>query len=341
MNDKNTRHEHFTSILKGKFASDFPLKNLNWFKVGGKAQYFYSPYDSKELKGFLQNANNGLLKYLPIYIIGAGSNVLIRDKGIKGIVIKLNNFTGITLSKSFKATDTLEADAFYLEVEAGTLNISVANFAYNNSIGGLEFLSGIPGTIGGGIAMNAGAFGREYKDILVETKAIDYEGNHHTFKLRDLKLSYRDNGLLHEVNAEGPSTQVKKRNLIFTSALIKGYFKDSSLILQEMSYIKKTREINQPSKVRTGGSTFANPEKGNLNKEYYTLKAWQLIDKAGLRGYSVGGAKISDLHCNFIINYNNATASDIEKLINKVIKTVKDKFQIVLTTEIKILGELT
>jgi UDP-N-acetylmuramate dehydrogenase len=287
--------------LKGKFIENSPLKNHNWFKVGGMADYLFIPENLEDLIYFLKNKP----KSLQITIIGAGSNILVKDSGVKGCVIKLSNFNSIK-----KISETK------LEVQSGVLNISLANFAKEEEIGGFEFISGIPGSIGGGIAMNAGCYGREFKDILLNVSAVDFDGNLHSFENIQCGFSYRNCSL--------------SKNLIFITAIFNGYKDIKSNIQEKLDNIKTQREEQQPKKVLTGGSTFANPE-GN--------KAWQLIDSVGLRGYKIGGAFFSEKHCNFIINDGTATALDIQSLINEAIKRVKDKHNIILHPEIKIIGK--
>ncbi len=303
--------QDFFNNLKGTLKCNYPLKNLNWFKVGGVAEYFFSPLNIEDLIFFLKNKP----KNKPITILGAGSNVLINDDGIKGFVVKLNNFN----------------NSYFLEdgkifAEAGTLNISVSNLAlkgFKNKKGnikiqgGFEFLSGIPGGIGGAITMNAGAFGREFCDICVSVKALSLNGDIIDLSNKNLGFSYRKNSL--------------QESLIFISAIMQGYDDSSDIVKEKIQIIKQSREDNQPKKVLTGGSTFANPTENNPQ----AYKAWQLIDMVGLRGYNIGDAGFSEKHCNFIINYGNATASDIKTLIIEAKSRVKNQFNIDLYQEIK------
>ncbi len=289
--------------LKGKFIENYPLKNLSWFKIGGIAQYFFSPFDLDDLTMFLKNAPQDI----NIHILGAGSNTLIAEGLIKGVVIRLNNFNKLTLIGNNK-----------IFAEAGVMNLSVANFALNtkdnNLSGGFEFLSGIPGSIGGAIAMNAGAFGRDLSNICLEVSALDREANIMTLTKEDIGFIYRGNNL--------------QKQLIFISAILQGYSDTRDKILNEMNHIKYKREYDQPKKVLTGGSTFANPE---------GCKAWELLDKVGLRGYKIGDASFSDKHCNFIINHGKATFRDIDNLISEAKARVKREFNIDLKQEIKYL----
>ena len=299
--------ENIKKILKGDFKTNVSLKNFSWFKTGGNAKYFFEPYNLDDLIVFLQNKPSNL----PIFILGAGSNILIDDNGFNGIVIRLNAFNKISYMGNAQ-----------IYAEAGAFNLSVANFAKDclmeNDLGVtcFEFLSGIPGSIGGGIYMNAGAFGGEFKDILSCVTALDLQGNIHEFAVDDLGLSYRANAL--------------PKQFIFIGATFTGKIDSKNIIIAKMTNIKNTRELNQPQKVRTGGSTFANPA-GNK-------KAWELLDAVGMRGYRIGGAYFSDKHCNFLINDNNATSSDIENLIQLAKQRVNDQFSIELHTEIKIIS---
>lgn len=299
----------FVDSLRGIFKYNYPLKNLNWFKVGGEAEFFFSPSDLEDLIIFLKNRP----KDIPLNILGVGSNVLIKDKGVKGFVVKLNNLN----------------DVYFLEngnifAQCGALNISVSNLALKGlnrkSKGGFEFLSGIPGSIGGAIAMNAGSFGREFADICVSVKALNLDGDIVEKSCEEMGFSYRKNSI--------------DEPLIFISAVMLGINNDFDIVKSKIQAIKNAREETQPKKVLTGGSTFANPT--HNNPEAY--KAWQLIDMVGLRGYKVGNAGFSEKHCNFIINYGDSKSSDIENLIAEAKIRVKEKFNIDLHQEIKLIG---
>ncbi len=293
-------------INKFNIKEQQSLKNLNWFKVGGVAEYFFSPKDLLQLKDFLKH----LPKDINITILGAGSNVLIRDGGIDGVVIKLTHLNSIKLDVGG-----------VVKAQSGALNLSVANFALEKSLSGLEFLSGIPGSLGGGLAMNAGAFEKEFKDVVISCKAITLKGEEIELLNSDMGFKYRENSL--------------KEQVIFTSVLLHGVRDDAVNIENKMKEIALKREETQPKKVLTGGSTFANPNNADKN----ALKAWQLIDKAGLRGHIIGGASFAEKHCNFIINHNNATSRDIEDLILLAQSKVKEQFGVDLKSEIKILGK--
>lgn len=289
-------------IIKGEYKKDYSLKHLTWFKVGGNAEIFFKPIDSEDLASFLvQNTQK-----LPITIFGVGSNIIIRDGGIGGVTVKLGqNFSNID-----------HTDDNCLIVGSSCLNYNLAKFCQVNAISGFEFLVGIPGTIGGGVAMNAGAYGSEFKDILVRIEAIDFAGNFLTFTNEQIGFKYRGNNL--------------PKDLIILKAVFKINKGNSADILLRMNEINSTRSLTQPIKERTGGSTFVNPTEG--------LKSWQLIDKAGLRGYRIGDASISELHCNFMINNGNATAKDLEDLGNFVQQKVFEDSGVKLEWEIKRIG---
>ena len=288
--------------IAGEYRYNYNLSQLTWFKVGGPSEIFFKPLDSNDLANFVaQNQQN-----LTVTLLGAGSNTIIRDGGIDGVVVKLGqNFTSITIVNNNELT-----------VGAGCLNFNLAKFCQMHSIAGFEFLVGIPGTIGGGIVMNAGAYGSEFKDNVVAVEVIDHKGNFLTLTNEEIGFKYRGNCL--------------PKDLIITKVVFKFTLGDKDLITQTMNEINKKRLETQPIKERTGGSTFANPEHH---------KAWQLIDEAGMRGYQIGGASMSSLHCNFMINHGNASAHDLETLGDLVKKKVFEKSGIELKWEIKIIGK--
>ena len=290
--------------IRGVLKQNYNLKHLTWLKVGGDADIFFKPEDIEDLKIFLKENNNRF----PITVIGAGSNLIIRDKGVEGIVIKLGrNFTDIQF-----------IDNNLIVAGAGCLNSNLAKFCLVNSITGFEFLIGIPGTVGGGVAMNAGSYGREFKDIVASVEVLDTEGNLIIVPVDRIGFSYRTNSL--------------PKDLIFTRVFFQAKNKeDTNKIKQKMNEISAIRSSSQPVSEKTGGSTFANPE---------GFKAWELIDKAGLRGVRVGGACMSEMHCNFMINANNATATDMENLGELVKQKVKENSGIELQWEIKRIGKL-
>lgn len=290
--------------IRGVLKQNYNLKHLTWLKVGGDADIFFKPEDIEDLKIFLKENNNRF----PITVIGAGSNLIIRDKGVEGVVIKLGrNFTDIQF-----------VDNNLIVAGAGCLNSSLAKFCLVNSITGFEFLIGIPGTLGGGVAMNAGSYGCEFKDIVASVEVLDTEGNLIIIPLDRIGFSYRTNSL--------------PKDLIFTRVFFQAKNKeDTNKIKQKMDEISAIRSSSQPVSEKTGGSTFANP-KG--------FKAWELIDKSGLRSARVGGACMSEMHCNFMINDNNATATDMENLGELIRQKVKENSSIELQWEIKRIGKL-
>lgn len=283
------------------FRFDSDLSKINWFRVGGKASLLFKPKDQIELIEFLR-VNN---QQLPIFVIGVGSNLIIRDGGIDGVVVRL----GRAFADIKKIDDTV------IEAGSTSLDLNVALFARDNQIANLEFLSGIPGTIGGALKMNAGAYGSDISEILIKAYGVDLQGNGYEFSNEAMNFSYRHSNLGKEI--------------IFTKALLHGVKGDSNIIAAKIDKIQQERSATQPIRHRTGGSTFKNPE-GH--------KAWKLIDEAGCRGLTVGGAQMSEQHCNFMINTGNATSDDLEKLGNLVRKKVREKSNIDLEWEIKFVG---
>ncbi len=295
------------SNLKRKFGKNIIkneiLSKYSWFNLGGPAEIFFRPENKDQLKAFL---NETFKQNFKINILGAGSNTLIRDSGVKGVIVKLSsNFSNIKLIKKD-----------IIEVGAATLDKKVSEFAKKNEIGGMEFLSCIPGSIGGAIKMNSGCYGTEISDLLLSVLVIDEKGQEKKISRDEIKFHYRGCNLAH--------------NFIIISAQLKGVTTSKVLIeKKQLEYIKKKRD-SQPSQIKTGGSTFKN----NQNK-----KAWKLIKESGCDKFSVGDAKISEKHCNFFINDGKAKSSDIEKLINKVKSQVHLKTGIDLELEIKIIGD--
>lgn len=286
---------------RGEIRHNFNLANLTWFKVGGCAEVLFKPSDIEDLSNFLSN----LPLETPIHVIGAGSNIIIRDGGIDGVVIKLGRgFTDI------KHNPTL------LTVGAGSLNYSLAQYALQNSLQGLEFLVGIPGTIGGGITMNAGSYGTEFKDILHSITMLDRVGKKHILSPDEMGFAYRSNNI--------------KDWAVFVEATFHAIPGEQEQIKAKMDEITNARAQTQPINLKTGGSTFANPE---------GYKAWQLIDQVGMRSFVIGGAQFSPLHCNFMINTGNATATDLETLGEMARTKVYNQTGIELKWEIKRLGK--
>jgi len=294
-------------ILQKKFGKNLIIKEdlskYSWFNLGGPADIFFRPESKDQLKKFL---NEIKVNNFNIHILGAGSNTLIRDSGVKGVVIKLGSkFSNIKLLTK----DTIE-------VGAAILDRKVSDFAKNNDIGDMEFLSCIPGSIGGGIIMNSGCYGSDISKILVSIKVVDDKGNEKEIKNNEIAFHYRGTNL--------------PKNYIILSAKLKGTVSSKQLITKKQEELIFRKKESQPSQIKTGGSTFKN------NKE---KKAWMLIKESGCDKLHIGDAKISEKHCNFFINNGKAKASDIEKLINKVRDEVKSKTGVSLDLEIKIIGD--
>jgi len=281
------------------------LSNYSWFNLGGKAEYLFKAKDKNQLLEFLKEAKQ---QNLMITILGAGSNTLIRDNGVKGAVVKLG--------KNFSFTKLIDKNI--IEVGAATLDRNVANFAKENNLSNFEFLSCIPGSIGGAIVMNSGCYDDDISKILISIKAIDKNKlTEIEIKKEDIKFSYRGSNL--------------SENLIFISAKFKGSFDKKDKIEKKQLALKKKKKKSQPSQIKTCGSTFKNISKDK--------KAWMLIKEAGCNDLKEGDAMISPKHCNFFVNDGNAKSSDIENLINKVKKKVYEKTGANLELEIKIIGE--
>ena len=282
---------------------DYDLKKKNWFNIGGKAKAFYKADNLKELIKFLQKIQNKER----IFVLGAGSNTLISDDKFDGVVIKLTQkFNNISLHSE----DIIVAGS-------AVKDKSLSEFAMENSLGGFEFLSCIPGTIGGGIKMNAGCFQREFKDILISIQAVNKSGQVIAIPAKDIDFKYRDSGL--------------SEDLIFLSASFKGFKKDKNIIKNEIKILKEKKEQAQPTQIKTSGSTFKNP------LDQSDKKVWQLIKESVPLEKSFGDASISEKHCNFFVNKGNAKFEDMKKLINFVSESVLKKTGVKLETEIKIL----
>jgi UDP-N-acetylmuramate dehydrogenase len=300
---KTNQLKKLLSEFGSNVSFEHDLRKKNWFNIGGKTKVFYKAENLKELVNFLKKINNNE----KIFILGAGSNTLITDNLFDGIVIKLsNNFNNISLL----GEDIIIAGS-------AVSDKTLSDFAINNNLSGFEFLSCIPGTIGGGIKMNAGCFGKEFKDILLSIQAIDKLGNVITITQKDIKFEYRKNNLSDE--------------LIFLSASFKGIKAETSKIKDETEKLKAKKEKAQPTRIKTSGSTFKNPI-SQTNK-----KVWELIKESVPLDKSFGDACISDKHCNFFVNKGNATFNDMTKLIEFVSKKVLEKTGISLEKEIKIL----
>lgn len=292
---------HKMPKVRGRLEANFPMADLTWFRTGGPAEVLFTPADEEDLVQFLA----GLDQEVPVYPVGVGSNLLVRDGGVPGVVIRLGRGFGM-----------LEVRANHqILTGAAVPDVKVARFALDKGIGGLTFLRGIPGTIGGALRMNGGAYGGETKDVLVEARGIDRRGRKVVLSNKDMHFSYRACGA--------------PEDLIFTAALLQGNKGDPAEIAAAMEEITSRRESTQPVKTRTGGSTFKNPP---------GAKAWQLIDRAGLRGFAIGPAKVSELHCNFLINEGGATAAQIEDLGETIRRRVRETSSVELEWEIKRIG---
>ena len=295
--------EELSSEFSDNIKFDYDLKKKNWFNIGGKSKIYYKADNLKDLIKFLKKIENKE----KIFVLSGGSNILITDKTYNGVVIKLsNNFNNI----SFLPNDIITAGS-------AVSDKALSEFAMNKSLGGFEFLSCIPGTVGGGIKMNAGCFGREFKDILISIQAISKSGRVVTIPAKDINFKYRDCRL--------------SDNLIFLSASFKSYKKNSNIIKNEMLELKEKKEKSQPTRIKTSGSTFKNPQ-DQSNK-----KVWQLIKESVPLKKSFGDACISEKHCNFFVNKGNAKFEDMKKLIEFVSESVLKKTGVKLETEIKIL----
>ncbi|MFN4283306.1 MAG: UDP-N-acetylmuramate dehydrogenase [Alphaproteobacteria bacterium] len=287
--------------VRGRYTEAADLSRVTWFKVGGPAEVMFRPVDVEDLMTFLA----GKPADVPVTVLGVGSNLLVRDGGIDGVVIRLG--------RDFA---TIATDGPSVTAGASALDLNVAIAARAAGIAGLEFLSGIPGLIGGALRMNAGAYGREMTDVVVAAEAVDAQGELRKLSHADLGFTYRHAGV--------------PKDWIFTSATLRGEAGDPAAIQARMDEIQQARAETQPLRTPTGGSTFKNPE-GH--------KAWQLIDAAGCRGLRLGGAQVSELHCNFLINTGDATAADIEALGEEVRRRVFAESGVTLEWEIKRIGK--
>ena len=286
--------------LRGRLLANQSLAEITWFRVGGPAQALFMPADEEDLCYFLAETP----AEVPVTAIGLGSNLLVRDGGVPGVVIRLGRgFNEVAIERNLVRTGTAVPD------------VKVARAAADAALAGLSFYRGVPGAIGGALRMNAGAYGAETKDVLVQARAVDRKGNIHVLKKADFGFSYR--------HSAAPA------DLIYTQATFRGEPGDAKAIAAEMDKITEARESTQPIKSRTGGSTFKNPP---------GKKAWLLIDAAGCRGLVLGDAQVSELHCNFLINRGNATAADIENLGEEVRRRVKENSGIELEWEIVRIG---
>ena len=287
--------------LRGRLLANQTLAELTWFRVGGPAQVLFTPADEADLAYFLAH----LPQDISVYVVGVGSNLIVRDGGLPGVVIRLS-------PRGFGETSAHED---IVSAGAAALDKRVAETAAAANLGGMEFFFGIPGTIGGALRMNAGANGAETKDVLIEASGVGRDGKLVSFTNADMKFVYRNNGV-------DPS-------IIFTSARFRGVATAPEAIRARMNEVQSHRETAQPIREKTGGSTFKNPPDNS---------AWKLIDAAGCRGLRVGGAQVSEMHCNFLINTGAATGHDIETLGETVRARVKENTGIELHWEIKRIG---
>ena len=287
--------------IKGKLTRDAPLAKLVWFKTGGNADWLFEPADLADLRAFIERLEHGT----PVMALGLGSNMIIRDGGVPGVVLRLG--------KAFSAVSDLGEHR--LECGGGASGILVSSTARDAGIAGLEFLRGIPGTVGGFVRMNGGAYGREVSDVLIDCDVVMPDGEFITLPAADLQYSYR-----HSALPDGA---------VVVAARFQGAAGDPHAIGAEMDRIADAREQSQPLRTKTGGSTFKNPD---------GQKAWQLVDAAGCRGLTMGGAQVSDKHTNFLINTGDATSADIEGLGEEVRRRVYEHSGVELEWEIQRVG---
>lgn len=286
--------------VRGRLSENASLAKVTWFGVGGPAEVLFKPADAEDLAAFLQGLPSGV----PVTVIGVGSNLLVRDGGVPGVVIRLG--------REFAKIEVINADII---CGAGALDGNVARAAQEAGVTGMEFLSGVPGTIGGALRMNAGAYGVEMQNITVGAVALDGAGNRYELSLEDLGFGYRKSAV--------------PTDWIFIEAHLRGHAGHAVDIQARMDDIKNSREESQPLRTKTGGSTFKNPD---------GQKAWKLIDEAGCRGLCIGGAQVSEKHCNFLINTGDATAADLEELGEEVRRRVKETSGVELVWEIRRIG---
>ncbi len=287
--------------VRGRLSADAPMSQFTWFRVGGPAEAMFRPADEQDLCDFLA----GCPEDVPVTVIGVASNLLIRDGGVRGVVIRLG-----------RPCAEIKIEGDRVTVGAAALDITLARAVGAAGLTGLEFLVGIPGTLGGGLRMNAGAYGSEIKDVLIEARAVDRSGTVHVLTPDQMDLGYRHCGV--------------PEDWIFTGAELRARPGDRQAIEARMAEIAASRTSTQPVRSRTGGSTFANPP---------GAKAWQLIDQAGCRGLRRGGAQVSEMHTNFLINTGDATAADLEGLGEEVRRRVREQSGIELRWEIRRIGE--
>jgi UDP-N-acetylmuramate dehydrogenase len=288
--------------IQGELREDFDLSKSNWLGIGGKAKFFFKPKNLKDLQIFLRNNN----QHLPIIVIGSGSNLLIRDKGFDGVVIKFG-----------KDFDYIKINNDIINCGPATQKSLLAEYAANNNLTGFEFLYCIPGTVAGGVIMNSGCYGSDISKVVLSISAIDMNGEIKIIDNKDINFSYRHSSLT--------------KNQIITNIEMKGSSLEKNKVLEIMKNLKNKKDHEQPQKIKTGGSTFKNPN--NSNK-----KAWQLIKESGCADLKVGGIKLSNLHCNFLENLGKASSEDVENLIENIKKEVFKKTNINLELELEVVG---
>lgn len=310
MTQVQVRQDNLPNV-RGRYTENAALGDSGWFKCGGKAEVLFKPADLDDLKDFLIHCPEDV----PIHVFGALSNTIIRDGGLSGVTIRL----GREFSNIEVFGETVRAGALALDA-------NVAQVAAEAGLAGLEFFSGIPGTIGGALRMNAGCYGTETKDVLLSCEALDRQGNLHILTPDQMGMTYR--------HIDVPE------DFIFVSASFKTQKDNADNVLARMAEIKAKREASQPIREKTGGSTFANPSAEDIEKAGLTegTKVWQLIDEVGGRGLQVGGAIMSEKHCNFMINQGSASSADLETLGEQIRNRVEERFGIVLRWEIKRMG---
>ncbi|MEY4343769.1 MAG: hypothetical protein RI970_462 [Pseudomonadota bacterium] len=288
--------------IQGELRENFDLSKSNWLGIGGKAKFFFKPKDLKDLQIFLRNNN----QHLPIIVIGSGSNLLIRDKGFDGVVIKFG-----------KDFDYIKINNDIINCGPATQKSLLAEYAANNNLTGFEFLYCIPGTVAGGVIMNSGCYGSDISKVVLSISAIDMNGEIKIIDNKDINFSYRHSSLT--------------KNQIITNIEMKGSVLEKNKVLEIMENLKNKKDTEQPQKIKTGGSTFKNPN--NSDK-----KAWQLIKESGCADLKVGGIKLSNLHCNFLENLGKASSEDAENLIENIQKEVFKKTNINLELELEVVG---
>jgi UDP-N-acetylmuramate dehydrogenase len=287
--------------VRGRYEPDGAIARYTWFRVGGPAEVLYRPADAADLVNFLAARPADV----PVTVLGAGSNVLIRDGGVPGVVIRLG-----------RPFATVRCDSTTIRAGAMALDYNVAKAARDAGIAGFEFMAGIPGTVGGGLRMNAGAYGREFRDVVREVSVLSPDGAAHVLTPEEWGPSYRGCAVAPD--------------WIFTGCVMTGVWGNADEITRAMELVQASREETQPIRTRTGGSTFKNPN---------GRKAWELIDRAGCRGLRLGGAQVSEKHCNFLVNTGTATAADIEGLGEEVRRRVREATGVELTWELERIGE--